>query len=383
MVSYTDPTAGNDTVALQDLVGNDVASFSVTVNTPATGAPTITGTAQVDQTLTAVTTGIMDADGLTSPTYTYQWIRVDSGADSDIAGARSSTYTLAAADEGKTIKVQVTFEDDDGNTETLTSAATATVVAAAADTTPPEVKSVAVDRAGSSVSILFDEDLDEAAANVPPVSAFSVTADGQDVEITRVRISFGDIVILELPDAAISPDQTVVVSYTDPTADNDIVALQDRVGNDVASFTVTANTPATGAPTITGTVEVGQTLTAVTTGIMDANGLTGITYNHQWLRVNGTETSIERADVEHLHPGRRRPGQDHQGAGGLQGRRRLYRAAHQRGHGGGRGSSRHHPAGGGGREGGQRGLARLDLLRRGPGRRRRSRRARQRLRRHR
>ncbi len=295
VVSYTDPTAGNDTVALQDLVGNDVASFSVTVNTPATGAPTITGTAQVDQTLTAVTTGIMDADGLTSPTYTYQWIRVDSGTDSEIAGARSSTYTLAAADEGKTIKVQVTFEDDDGNTETLTSAATATVVAAAADTTPPEVKGVAVDRAGSSVSILFDEDLDEAAANVPPVSAFSVTADGQDVEITRVRISFGDIVILELPDAAISPDQTVVVSYTDPTADNDIVALQDRVGNDVASFTVTANTPATGAPTITGTVEVGQTLTAVTTGIMDANGLTGITYNHQWLRVNGTETSIERA----------------------------------------------------------------------------------------
>ena len=40
-------------------------------NTPATGAPTITGTARVDETLTAVTTGIMDdADGLTSPTYT-------------------------------------------------------------------------------------------------------------------------------------------------------------------------------------------------------------------------------------------------------------------------------------------------------------------------
>ena len=150
MVSYDRPTAGNHTVALnQDLVGTTVArSFLSDGDTPATGAPTITGTAQVGQTLTAVTTGIMDADGLTSPTYTYQWIRVDSGADSDIAGARSSTYTLAAADVGKTIKVQVTFEDDDGNTETLTSAATATVVAAAADTTPPEVTSVAVDRDG-------------------------------------------------------------------------------------------------------------------------------------------------------------------------------------------------------------------------------------------
>ena len=45
-------------------------------NTPATGAPTITGTARVGETLTAATTGIMDADGLASPSYTYQWIRV-------------------------------------------------------------------------------------------------------------------------------------------------------------------------------------------------------------------------------------------------------------------------------------------------------------------
>ena len=96
-------------------------------NAPALGAPTITGKAQVGETLTAVTTGIVDADGLTSPTYTYQWIRVTSGTDADIAGATSSTYTLVAADLGKMIKVRVTFEDDEGNTETLTSAATATV----------------------------------------------------------------------------------------------------------------------------------------------------------------------------------------------------------------------------------------------------------------
>ena len=42
----------------------------------ATGAPTITGTAQVGQPLTAGTTAIMDADGLTSVSYTY---RVDPG----------------------------------------------------------------------------------------------------------------------------------------------------------------------------------------------------------------------------------------------------------------------------------------------------------------
>ena len=58
------------------------------------------------ETLTAVTTGIMDADGLTSPSYTYQWIRVDSGTDADIAGATASTYRPVAADLGTTIKVR-------------------------------------------------------------------------------------------------------------------------------------------------------------------------------------------------------------------------------------------------------------------------------------
>ena len=91
--------------------------------------PTITGTAQVGQTLTAVTTGITDANGLTSPTYTYQWIRVN-GSEADISGANSSTYTLVDADLGKTITVRVTFDDDAGNTETLTSAATAPTLSA-------------------------------------------------------------------------------------------------------------------------------------------------------------------------------------------------------------------------------------------------------------
>ena len=101
-----------------------------TTNTGPTGVPTITGTAQVGQTLTAVTTGIMDANGLTSPGYTYQWIRVDGTDEADLTASTAATYTLLDADLGKTIKVQVTFTDDAGNTETLTSDATATVVAA-------------------------------------------------------------------------------------------------------------------------------------------------------------------------------------------------------------------------------------------------------------
>ena len=92
-------------------------------NTPATGAPTIAGTAQVGETLTASTTGIADADGLTGATFAWQWLSNEVA----IAGATGASYTLADADVGRTIKVRVTFTDDAGHVETLTSAATAAV----------------------------------------------------------------------------------------------------------------------------------------------------------------------------------------------------------------------------------------------------------------
>ena len=105
---------------------------SAAPNTLATGAPTITGTAQVGQTLTAGTTAIMDADGLTSVSYTYQWIGVATdNTETNISSATTSTYMLVAADQGTTVKVTVSFTDDANNPETLTSAATATVSAAA------------------------------------------------------------------------------------------------------------------------------------------------------------------------------------------------------------------------------------------------------------
>ena len=137
-MSFTDDATNTET-------RTSVATGTVAAaaNSPATGAPTITGTARVDETLTVVTTGIMDeTEGLDNVSYMYQWIRVD-GTDADIAGATSSTYTLVAADEGTTIKVRVSFEDDDGNPETLTSAETAVVTAAA----PAAARSVAEDRA--------------------------------------------------------------------------------------------------------------------------------------------------------------------------------------------------------------------------------------------
>ena len=106
-----------------------------TANRRATGAPTISGTPLAGQTLTADTSGIEDPDGLTRVAFSYQWLfsAFTGTADTEIKGATASTYTLSAGDQGKPIKVRVTFTDDAGNEETLSSVA---VVGIAVSTSP-------------------------------------------------------------------------------------------------------------------------------------------------------------------------------------------------------------------------------------------------------
>ena len=99
-------------------------------NSPAMGGPTISGMPQVGETLRVDTSGIGDADGLTNASYSYQWVVTDGGADVDIHGATGASYTPVAADRGLSILVRVSFTDDAGNEETLTSMVTDVVAAA-------------------------------------------------------------------------------------------------------------------------------------------------------------------------------------------------------------------------------------------------------------
>ena len=118
---------GNDETVTSDARG----PVSAEPNESATGQPTISGTAQVGQDLSASVSGISDENGLTSPTYSYQWLRAETatGTGSEIAGATSATYTVVEADQGKYLRVQVSFQDDDGNAETATSDVRGPVVA--------------------------------------------------------------------------------------------------------------------------------------------------------------------------------------------------------------------------------------------------------------
>ena len=134
----------------------DAAAAAPTPNSPATGAPTINGTVQVGETLTAGTSGIADEDGLTNATYSFQWL----ADDAEIAGATNATYTLSAEDEGKAIKVEVTFTDDAGNGEALTSAAT-DAVAAEPSEPPSKPKGLEATSTHDSVTLTWDDPQDE------------------------------------------------------------------------------------------------------------------------------------------------------------------------------------------------------------------------------
>ena len=118
-VKYIKPGTGSNN-KIADRFGNETATtgfktvrnFSssssqqqVVENTPAEGAPAITGTAEVGRTLTADTAGITDANGLQNAAFTYQWL----ADDAEISGATGSTYLVDSGDVGKAIKVRVDF----------------------------------------------------------------------------------------------------------------------------------------------------------------------------------------------------------------------------------------------------------------------------------
>ena len=84
----------------QESLTSEGSEAVIAANSPATGAPTISGTSQVGQTLTVDTTGVADADGLENVSYAYQWL----ADDAEIEDATGSTYTLLSSDEGRSLK---------------------------------------------------------------------------------------------------------------------------------------------------------------------------------------------------------------------------------------------------------------------------------------
>ena len=277
--------------------------MSLPLNRPATGAPVITGPATVGQELAVDVTGIEDEDGLHDVEYTYQWVRVDADGTSneaDITDATADTYTLTDDDLGKKVKIEVSFPDDFGSDEQRTSAPTETVTAVAMTTPGVTVSTTALtvteeDTTGDSYTVVLDS---QPTANVTVTVAghagTDVTPSPTSLTFTTTTWGTAQTVTVTADDDADTANDAVTLTHSAASTDTGY----EGISIDGVAVTVTDNdtAAATGAPTITGTAQVGETLTAVTTGIMDADGLTSPTYTYQWIRVDGTEADIASAN---------------------------------------------------------------------------------------
>jgi putative cell wall-binding protein len=133
-------TLTTDDYALYDTVGAPAATGSLT-GPP----PTISGTPTVGAVLTAVT-------GTWAPApvaLTYQWLR----GGTAIAGATASTYTLAAADSGTVITLQVTGTKAGFTTVSQTSTGVTVGTTTAGTPTVTATRLAGTDRFGTAVQI--------------------------------------------------------------------------------------------------------------------------------------------------------------------------------------------------------------------------------------
>ena len=299
-----------------------VVVMRAATNAAATGTPSIVGTPQVGMMLTAAKGTIADFDGTTKAdngdtgyAYSYQWVRVDGSTETPITSATASTYTLTATDLGKTIKVQTSFTDDGDTAEgPLTSAATVAVLAAAGAcptdndwcttlTVEFQQQSPSVHYYGYADSIslgaLGDRTISYGGRNWR-LDALYIEDDAGtrtiniDDFFTNGFLPRGSVFTLGGQDftATAAAEISATTSYIWPAPAG--MAWID--GQKVTVSVTLANFAATGTPAISGTAQVGETLTAAIGNIADTDGLPTTfpdDYAFQWLRVDADGMSNE------------------------------------------------------------------------------------------
>ena len=252
-------------------------------NTLPTGVPTINGTPQVGETLTADTSAIDDADGMEESVFLYQWLAKNSIVTLELVGEHHPTYTPSPAEEGFAIMVRVTFNDDRGHSETLTSAATVAVArppnyeptGLPAITGTPQVGETLT----ADTSAIDDADgLTNAAYQYQWLGNQSVLdANTGTYYYINVDLPGETGSTYELAPADKGRTFAVRVSFTDDRGNSESLTSRSTV-----IVAARPNSEPTGLPAIDGTPQVGQTLTADTSAIDDADGLTTVSYEYRW-----------------------------------------------------------------------------------------------------
>ena len=276
-------------------------------NSRATGEPGIDGVPHIGETLTATTTEIADADGMTNAVFTYQWIRHDpaNSTDTNIEGATGQTYVLTSLDRDKTIRVLVTFSDDADHEESLTSPATETVTRAPLtadlldhpethDGETPftfELRFSEEPAKGLSFRTIRDYLFDVTGGAIDHVSRLD-RGSGKRWRVTVDPAGDADVVVVQKPTISNCESWRAVC-----TPDGAKLSGSESFTVKGPASQEPANSLATGEPEIDGTLRVGSTLTATTSNIADADGMTGAVFTYQWQRIDTGNNNTEGEDI--------------------------------------------------------------------------------------
>ncbi|MDJ0718488.1 MAG: SwmB domain-containing protein [Prochloraceae cyanobacterium] len=268
-VAYTDPTATNDILALQDVAGNDTATFAAQTVTNVTGdnTPPVFASATVDGNRLVITlteANALDSTNIPAPTAFTVLVNgavraVAANGVAINATAKTATLTLASGvSAGDTVSVAYTdptaaddlaaLQDAVGN-DTATFAPQTVSNVTVGDATPPVFDSATVN--GDRLVIILTEANTLDSTNIPAPTDFTVNVNGtvRAVAANGVAINATAKTATLTLASAVNAGDTVTVAYNDPTAADDLAALQDAAGNDTATFTARPVTNVTGDTT--------------------------------------------------------------------------------------------------------------------------------------
>jgi hypothetical protein len=220
-----------------DVTAPTVSTFSIT---SAAGADnyyglgdTISLTIGWSETVTVTGTPRVPIQGLTSKYFTY----------SSGSGTRTLLFTYVVANgdldtDGFSITANSlelnsgTIRDGVGNDATLTHSAISAAISLRIDGVPPTLSSVSIPSSGNSITLGFSETI---SSTIAPYSQFNLMV-GTVQNALSAGATADSRLSMSLTFGVIS-GSVVTLSYTDPTAGNDLNAIQDEAGNDLASFT--------------------------------------------------------------------------------------------------------------------------------------------------
>ena len=116
-------------VTAPDNASTTTYTVAITKERRPMGEPAIAGTAQEGQTL-AADVSMLPNEYLIEGSYSYQWVRSNAGAETDIDGATAKTYVAVEDDVGARLKVRVSYYYDDGTSDSRLSGPTEQVAPA-------------------------------------------------------------------------------------------------------------------------------------------------------------------------------------------------------------------------------------------------------------